>query len=605
VLGSLLVILVLFGLFVVYPAYGVYSQAKVAKAAALELQAALAARDLEAANESLAEVGTAVAGVGHAYRRLEYLRFVPLLNRYYRDGWHLLSAASFALEGGEIAADALVPLADLLGLPGDTGQPLTFGQQVSSLGSVLPQIAPQIDAAAARLSLVRAELNQIEPGRYPEEIRGIKVRFWLEEVQQLLSELDPLFEEARTVVEVLPSLLGVPERTYLVLLQNDAELRATGGFITALGFITVRGGQVVGVEVHNVGFGTNNIPAEPTGHPIARYLHTPGLLFHDTNYTPDFRISAERVLEFWSRGRGLPPVDSIIAITAGAAARILEFTGPIVVPGYDQDLAGLSRLPASCRSGGAAFTSENLVCRLEYWVEAAGTDKGEIIGELAEVLIEKLSSSSAETWAQIAELAFGLLHEKGVLLYSADPVEQALFEKLDFAGRIKEFDGDYLHINDSNLGGKKTDMFMQETVEQSLVKLEDGRWRKTVKIDYYNPQPYDNWLSANYKDWLRLYVPKGSELVGVEGVYIDISSWEELGKTVFSAFFYLWPQQERTITFIYDLPSSVVGAMEETGSYELLVQKQPGTNIGLVRVEVGGKIETFDLETDREVGIAL
>ncbi len=599
VAGLLVGMLLLVGIFAIYPAYAFYSQIKVAMPIAFELKAAVGASDLGAIENSLEEMDAALAGVGKAYRRFGYLRVVPFLNRYYYDGQHLLAAAGLALEGGEILADALAPFAASLGL-GNGGSSQTAGEQVAKLAEVLPQISSQIDSASARFLLVRQELDQIDAKRYPEEVRGIKIKFWLEESQRLLSDLDPLLTEAKSFAEVLPRLLGTPERTCLVLFQNDAELRATGGFITALGFITVKDGQVTNVEVHNVSFGTNRISAEPSGHPVARYLNTPGLLFHDANYIPDFRASAEKVLAFWQRGVGLPSVDFIIGINTGTGARLLEFTGPVVIPGYDRDLASYSNLPESCRGGGAAFTSENLACRLEYWVEGTGEDKGPVLEKLAEVLIERLTSSSAEVWAQIVDLSFTLLDEKDLLLYSPDSAEQELLEELDFAGRMKDFEGDYLHINDNNLGGKKTNLFMQETVEQSLSRLESGVWRKTVKINYYNPQVYDNWLSANYKDWLRLYVPKGSTLVSIDGAQIDPGSGEDLGKTVFSVFFYLWPQQERTITFTYDLPDGVVG-----DEYRLLVQKQPGTDIGLVKVEIGGKIEAFSLETDKEIEMVL
>ncbi len=164
-------------------------------------------------------------------------------------------------------------------------------------------------------------------------------------------------------------------------------------------------------------------------------------------------------------------------------------------------------------------------------------------------------------------------------------------------------------------------------MEQSLQRLENGTWRKTVKIKYYNPVPYDGWLSGNYKDFVRVYVPSGSKLVSVNGAlqiwtYPDSwaegiqnsSGWEEFGKAVFGAYFTVWPQKEHILTFVYDLPSSVAKAMEDSGEdgssttnlaphgeYRLFIQKQPGTNIGLVKVQIGDTMETLDLTTDKEV----
>ncbi len=186
-------------------------------------------------------------------------------------------------------------------------------------------------------------------------------------------------------------------------------------------------------------------------------------------------------------------------------------------------------------------------------------------------------------------------------------------KSLGFAGEIKDYSGDYLHINDSNFGGLKTNHYMTEEVEQTVEKTAEGSWRKTVKIKYFNPAPYDAWLSGNYKDFVRIYVPKGSRLVSTEGIAQIWTSagtwastiqnpegWEEFGKTVFGGYFTLRPQKEQTVTFVYDLP---VGIMSEE-EYRLLVQKQPGTNIGLVRVNFGAKMNSFDLKTDRETVIS-
>ncbi len=186
---------------------------------------------------------------------------------------------------------------------------------------------------------------------------------------------------------------------------------------------------------------------------------------------------------------------------------------------------------------------------------------------------------------------------------------------MGYTGELKEYAGDYLHINDSNFGGLKTNLYMQETVEQVLEKKEDGSWRKTVKIKYYNPERFDGWLSGYYKNFVRIYVPDGSKLVSVDGALQlwtsadqwashiqNPAGWKENGKTVFGAYFTLIPQEEHALTFVYDLPSGVVG---EGGEYRLFIQKQPGTNIGLVKVQIDDTMKSFDLKTDREVVMPL
>ncbi|MEX0887799.1 MAG: hypothetical protein WDZ67_00225, partial [Patescibacteria group bacterium] len=289
---------------------------------------------------------------------------------------------------------------------------------------------------------------------------------------------------------------------------------------------------------------------------------------------------------------------------------------------YDLDLANFN-LPKDCRGGGRNFTSGNLICRLEYYVEKVAKGKGTearkvILDLISDAVIKKISTASAEIWPRLVDFIFKHLQQKNLMIYAPAEKEQALIAGLGYAGEVRESAGDYLYVNDSNFGGLKTNLYMTEEIEQSLSKLEDGTWRKTLKLKYYNPEPYDGWLSGYYKDFVRIYVPQGSKLVSVAGAsqiwtyandwsttIQNPAGWKENGRTVFGAYFTLAPQKEHVLTFVYDLPSSVAKAMEDASGYQLLLQKQSGTNIGLAKVQIGDTLKSVDLTADQEITISL
>lgn len=614
-LSLLTLLLLLFLLVIVIPAAVLYPRAKALKPSVEGLQAALAGKDLEAAEVSLEELSTDFDGLEGVYSRLSYLRWVPFVNRYYLDGIHALTAGRLMIEIGEAVISSIRPYEEVLGLKEGFGSQITVEQQLANVLGTLPKLVDDLDAVWGKLLLIQKEVDEIDSNRYPQEVRGVKIRFWLEEAQKLLSEAGPLISEGRTILELAPQLLGSPKRTYLVLYQNAGELRATGGFITGYSLITVEDGKVLDNEFHTGAWVARTTPYIKPPVPLGKYLKVLTWHFQDANYSPDFPTSAKKVAEVWEKS-GFPPVAGVVAINTETASRILELIGPLHMVGLDQDLSNNSNLPEDCRKGGKELTSENLICRLEYYAERfisgePGTEgRKSFLGDLADRVIEELTSAEAAVWPQMVDLVFEFLDEKDLMIYTVDKDEQALIKKLGYAGRIKGCEGDYLHISDSNFGGRKTNMFMTESVEQSLTKLEDGGWRKTVRIKYYNPQPFDDWLSYYYKDFVRIYVPKGSKLVSVEGasqIWTSLynwsnkveapKGWNELGKTAFGAYFTVSPQKEHILTFVYDLPESGVGENE----YRLLMQKQSGTNIGLVKLEIGGKIESFDLETDQEI----
>jgi hypothetical protein len=98
---------------------------------------------------------------------------------------------------------------------------------------------------------------------------------------------------------------------------------------------------------------------------------------------------------------------------------------------------------------------------------------------------------------------------------------------------------------------------------------------------------------------VRVYVPKGSQLVTSEGLEAKTDPYEDLGKTVFAGYFQLRPEGVSKVTFKYTLPFKV------SGQYNLLIQKQPGTDGFLYTVNLGKHSEEFYLKTDKELKIGL
>jgi hypothetical protein len=104
------------------------------------------------------------------------------------------------------------------------------------------------------------------------------------------------------------------------------------------------------------------------------------------------------------------------------------------------------------------------------------------------------------------------------------------------------------------------------------------------------------------RDWIRIYVPKGSKLIDSKGSEVKISSYEELGKSVFEGFLTVRPKGKATFTISYTLPFK----LKRSSPLPILIQKQPGTDNNKYAIRVNGKeIESFPLVTDKEIKIKL
>ena len=105
------------------------------------------------------------------------------------------------------------------------------------------------------------------------------------------------------------------------------------------------------------------------------------------------------------------------------------------------------------------------------------------------------------------------------------PACKEVAENFNATGKIKDFDGDYFHLNDTNFAGAKSNLYVNQAVDQEINVAGDGTITKTVTITYTNPQPPSDCnlesgglcLNGLLRDWVRIYVPKGSELKEVLG----------------------------------------------------------------------------------------
>jgi len=226
-------------------------------------------------------------------------------------------------------------------------------------------------------------------------------------------------------------------------------------------------------------------------------------------------------------------------------------------------------------------------------------NRKKIIGPLMNSVLANAMGQPKEKLPDLFEAAFKSLNEKHILLYLLDEKAQAAAEGFGIAGTIKEFEGDYLHINDANLGGRKSNLYATQDVEQDIEVAKDGTVTKTLTITYKNPEKHDGWLNSILPNWVRVYVPKGSELVDISGLEDKVDPYEDLGKTVFSGYFELRPQGVTKVSITYKLPFKV------DDNYNLLVQKQPGKDKPLYTIRLGKTLEELFLKTDKEFNFGI
>jgi len=560
-------------------------------------------QDIEEAKNGIKETKQALEKTNDAYKTLFWARFIPFIGGYYRDGGHLIKAGLYGLDAADLAINAVSPYADLLGLKGDSlFVEKSTDERIQTTVVTFGKITPELAKIAEFLKKVREEIEPINPQRYPEkigktEIRG-KVKSFKETVDQYLS----MFIDARPLMEILPQLLGEPEpKTYLVLFQNDKELRPTGGFITAYAIFKFDRGKMKVIRSDDI-YHLDEAKTKRFGAPPEILKYHKGVYYfnlRDSNLSPDFLVSMKKFEELYDVVGNKIEVDGIIAVDTHVLVEVLKVLGPIEI--YGREFS--SEEDKRCNCPKVVYELEDYATRPVGYLRE---DRKDVIGVLLyEIMQKALGVSPGQYWGRLFQVGLNEFKEKHILAYFHDESAQKGIEVLNFAGRVKEYEGDYLHVNDTNFAGAKSNMFTEHFVTQEVKIENDGSIVKTITIDYKNPAPPSNCnleagelcLNGLLRNWLRVYVPEGSELLEFKGSEMDVVTKNDLGKTVFEGFLVIKPLGSARVVVKYKLPFKAKKGEE----YKLLIQKQPGTEGHEYTVVVNGEeLEKFNLTVDRE-----
>ncbi len=335
------------------------------------------------------------------------------------------------------------------------------------------------------------------PANYQEKAKALISR--LEDSQEVVREFTAFSE-------ILADMTGQEsQRRYLLIFQNNTELRPTGGFMGSLAQITFDKGAVKSISVP--GGGTYDLQGQllvRVTPPKPLQLVNTRWQFHDSNWSPDFPESAKKIRWFWSKS-GQATVDGIIAINASFVEKLLDITGPLDMSEY-----------------GKTIDSSNFLIETQKAVEleydkTANTPK-KFVGDMATRLLERVKTLKKDEWFKIARLVSEALATKDVQLALTDTEEEKFAEKYGWNGRLKNTVGDFLAVIEANIAGQKTDGVIAEKVVQDVIIGKDGKITDTLTLNRtHQGKKGELFRGVRNVSYLRVYVPKGSRLINASG----------------------------------------------------------------------------------------
>ena len=541
--------------------------------------------------------------------KIGHLKNFPYVKDYYSDIDTFINTGLIIVDAGKEVRKIIEPFADAMGIRISEDKPVAkvgFADAVATWISVMPKVAANLDPVIVKLDEAGEELKKVNAEKYNINVLGLyknDLRPGIKFAQESLSQAREYGPDAKEALLIFPGILGVGtgEQRYMIIMQNNAEIRATGGFWTNFATFKVRNALLTSdftsKDMYSIDIALDAIdkyvtfPTVPSAY--REHLKVERLYARDANISPDFPTAIDKFNNpFYKYAMQVNPseyksVNGYIGINTEVVKEFIEITGAVNV-------------------NGVVFNKDNVVLELEKIASlslAQQVGRKKVLGDLMEAMLKNVFESDSFLWPRLIEKGVDLMNRKQIIVYLTDPNAQKLVEKYNYGGRVIDTPNtDYMYFVSTNLGGDKTNMFINRSYI-SDVAMENGKVLRTVKVTYSYPEPKPEYIDfrKRYQDWYRLYVPEGSELVSLTGnedsvVYTD----KERSRAYFGGYLTLVPGETKTVEFKYYIPSNLVAK----GQYNLYVQKQSGVNAEKYDFNIFGTKLNKSIDTDYKLNIS-
>ncbi len=403
-------------------------------------------------------------------------------------------------------------------------------------------------------------------------------------VAKSVINLLPIKEDTKKEVQAIDALVseftkkdGI-EKRFLLLLQNNMELRPGGGFLGQYAVLKIKDGEVTGLTFEDANLLDQRITAKVSApYPFEKMMSLKKWKFRDSNFSPDYPTNVEKAKYFYRLAGGNNNFDGVLAVNATTFERAFELTGPINVNGVELN------------STNAVLKLEEIVEKKYLLNEDINTQhRKDVMKTLATQMTDKLTSLN--NIPKLSSFVLEELRNKDVMLNFTDSNLQKMVNEVHWDGSVTtNWSGDYFMMVDANMGALKSDYYIKRNIDYN-VDLTGEKPIADVFITYKHTATYGDWRTSDYHSYLRIYTPKGTKLLEREMVSYPLED-EDFEKSFFGFTLHVLINRETKVRLKYELPESV-----REGDYKLLMQKQSG--VGDVPVKV--KVKTKDREFTKE-----
>lgn len=578
IFASLLTFLLLISYFLLTPlgniVYGAYQAEKLLDSAynnALDF-------NLGAATEDFRSLQPHVTRIKTGTENLSWVFNLTGQSEFYNNLMQLVYAMQYAAEGAELMSFSLEPLATYF----EEFQPAI------SLGNEVPESTReyrnhleelrnrryQMNKATSNLHLASLKIDSLDTSAFPNRINPY-ITTLKQNNDKLLDKIMPF----QQTVYFLPEMLGVEERQrYLILFQNPAEIRATGGWISSYALIGLEGGQIRQFEVDDIYNldGLMRIQGKRIEPPqeMRDALQVDNWTMSLANWNPDFTETSKSATFFMREAGKASNIDGVIALDTEFLKQVLDIWGSIAL------------------SEGENVTSENLqekMFEMHRDFEPGSTRKSDFISELLdEVLTRSLNDKSK--YPQLLDAIYNSMNSKNFLVYLRNSNANRFFASQGWDGSFsKAYKSAPIPIH-WNWGANKANIYLEETTNLQIRIFDERTIQYTYTLSTKNNSTVNLYPEGDYTNFMRVYIPTSSIVDEISGLNSTPMQYFENDSLVIGGWFNTPVSGTNQLIVRYTINDNEISfPLRKDGSKYILdlnIFKQPGLYPGVYKLEI-------------------
>jgi hypothetical protein len=504
----------------------------------------------------------------------------------------------YAIDSGDSLLSGLEPLILYIqdfepAINFDSGTPTTTREYRDYLESI-EEYSYLTDDGAYKLNLADEVISSLVVEYFPEYAQD-----YILDLKSLVAQASNSVSTINSVVGFVPDILGNTERKrFLVLLQNEGEIRSTGGWLSSYAIFGLEGGQIRELFVDDIynADGTLQVQNKTFTPPrsLVEALETTDYSFSLVNWHPDLydvMLESEGFVSALGKGDDL---DGIITMDITFIQKLLEHWGGIEVPGENE-----------------LITSENIYPKIFEMHEEftpGSNRKSTFLANLANETVTRLLSSNFAEYQDIVSVFEESLNEKHLQAVFKNSDTTRFFDQNNWDGQLDSKYTSAPIVIDWNWGGNKANLYIQR--DHSLnIEIEDTSITYSYEINVVNESTSDTYPQGDYINYTRIYIPSGSKLLNIQGMENnEYDVYNDSGYKVVGGWFNTLAGGNNTLVLRYSVSKSALGVyfplsiQNDNVFFDLNIFKQPGTRresyvLNIDYPEGWNVIESNDLTT--------